>query len=101
MLVLKLEAVAPSSRVAVDDEGETIDAGGIFFGRQRRSRRFDRAYLLSYRFRRQRRLPLDIRRLLLRILPRLPRLPRLRRCNREYAKQGMNRREKWFEHIFP
>src|SRR5215468_6421313 len=89
VLVLKLEPVAPPARVAVDYKGETIYAGGIFFARQRRARRFDRAYRLVDRFRRQRRLLLNswllrlLRSLRLRILP---------RREREYTKQRGGRR---------
>src|SRR5262249_21105866 len=97
MLVLKLETIATSARVAVNNEGKPIDAGRIFFARQRRARRFDRADRLIYCLRGQRRLLLNSRLLRLRLSRRLG-LRILSNCERECAEQRMGRRKKWFEH---
>src|SRR5262245_32728255 len=96
VLVLKLESVATPARVAVDDEGEPVDPGRIFFTRKRRPRGFDRAHRLVDCFRRQGGLLLSCRLLLL--LRRLC-LRSLSRRERENAKQRVGKCEKLSEHI--
>src|SRR5262249_20830107 len=98
VFVLKLEPVAPPARVAVDDEGEPVDAGRIFFARQRRAWRFDRANRVVDRFRRESPLLLRARLLGLR-LSRWLCLRILSGREREYAKQPEGRCEKLSEHI--
>src|SRR5262249_34774436 len=98
VFVLKLEPVAPPARVAVDDEGEPVDAGRIFFARQRRAWRFDRANRLVDRFRRERRLVLRRRVLGLWFSDWLC-LRIFSGCERGYAKQPEGRWEEFSEHI--
>src|SRR5262249_2674603 len=98
VFILKLEPVAPPARVAVDDEGEPVDAGRIFFARQRRAWRFDRANRLVDRFRRESRLLFRGRLFGVWVLAWLC-LRILSGCEREYAKQPEGRCEEFSEHI--